>query len=208
MPKHSGVYVEKTLTFICPNTDLCLEILQKIEEELSLEADIYAELKFNKLVFTVIGLEPNVQSAIIKLREFLALYALRKADPKHGIDSNTITKYLKRTIPLDVLAIVIRENLGIPAEVRGSIIYADTDLDSFLSVAKKVAEAHKKVEQIPLPSNLKKLLIAAMATYNLDHREIMDILRNAQLINEYNELKKPWPQILEELENLLDQGTT
>lgn len=206
--KHSGVYVEKTFTFPCPSVDLCLEILQKIDEELSLEANIFAELKLNKLVFKVIGLEPNVQSAMFKLKEFLSTYVLLKADPRHGIDVNTIAKYLKKTIPLDVLAIAIEKSLGVLVTIRGSMIYADTDLDTFLSIARKVAEAQKKIEQMALPNNVKKLLVAAIAIYNIDYFEVLETLRKAQLINDNHELKKPWQQVLDELDSLLGREET
>jgi hypothetical protein len=202
-PKPSGVYVERTLTFSCPSVDLCLEILQKIDEELVLEADIHAELKLSKLVFKVIGLEPSVQSAMFKLKEFLALYILQKVNPRHGIDTNTLAKYLKKTVPLDVVAVVIRKSIGVSADVRGSMIYADTDLEILLGIARKVAEAQKRVEQMQLPSNVKKLLVAAMAIYNVDHREILETLRSTKLIDENYDLKKPWSQILDELSDLL-----
>lgn len=206
MPKPSGVYIEKTYTYPCPNTSICLEILQKIDEELSLEADLYAEFKLNKLVFKIMGLEPNVQSAMAKLREFLTLYTLSKVSPRRGIEADVIAKHIKRTIPLDVLAVVVRKSLGVSAEVRGSTIYVDTDLETLLNIARKVAESYQRIESMSLPSSLKKLLTAAEAVYNVDYREVLEILRNAQLINEDNELKIPWVQALAELENLLESS--
>ncbi|MEM1644547.1 MAG: DUF2067 family protein [Ignisphaera sp.] len=206
MPKPSGIYIEKTFTYLCPNTSICLEILQKIDEELSLDADLYAEFKLNKLVFKIMGLEPNVQSAMAKLREFLALYTSSKASPRRGIDANVIAKHIKRTIPLDVLAVVVKKNLGVSAEVRGSTIYVDTDLETLLDIARKVAESYQRIESMSLPSSLKKLLTAAEAIYNVDYREVLDLLRDAQLVSEDNELKIPWIQAITELENLLESS--
>lgn len=206
MPKPSGVYVEKTYTYPCPSTSICLEILQKIDEELSLEADLYAEFKLNKLVFRLMGLEPNVQSALVKLREFLTLYASSKASPRRGIEANVIAKYVKKAVPLDVLAVVIRRILGTSAEVKGSAIYSDADLETLLNIARKVAESYQRIESMSIPSSLKKLLVAAEAIYNVDHREVLEILRNAQLIDEDNELKVPWIQALTELEDLLESS--
>lgn len=203
MSRHSDIYIHRTFTYNCINTEQCLEILEKIDE-LSLEVDMHVEFKPNKLVFKLIGLEPNVQSAMAKIRNFLSLYNSSKIDPRKGISSDIIAKHIKKTIPLDVLVIVIRKTLGIYAEVRGINIYVDTDLDTVLTISKKIAEAQQKIEQLPLANALKKLLVAAMAIYNISHIEILEILHNMQYLNEENELIAPWTNVLEELDKVLN----
>uniref|UniRef100_A0A7C2VDP5 DUF2067 domain-containing protein n=1 Tax=Ignisphaera aggregans TaxID=334771 RepID=A0A7C2VDP5_9CREN len=205
MPKPSGVYVEKTFTYPCASTAFCLEILEKIDEELSLEADLRVDFKLNKLVFRVMGLEPNVQMAMVKLREFLALYASPRLNPRRGVKAEVLAKQLKKTIPLDVLAIVVRKVLGVPAEAKGHVIYADTDFDALLSMAKKVAEAQQRVEKLGLSSSLKKLLIAAVALYNVDYREVLEVLQQTQMLGDKNELKAPWHKVLEEIESFFEE---
>lgn len=208
MPKPSNVYVQKTLTYNCINISLCLEILEKVDEELSLKTDLHAELKANKLIFRVIGLESDVQTAINDLKEFLALYTLQKTDPRKGIRADILAKYVGRSIPLDVLAIVIKKMLAIPVEVRGATIYANTDLDTVVTIAKKIAEVQQKVEPMPYPNSLKKLLMAAIAIYNVSHVEILEALHNMKYLNEKNELTAPWVQALEDLDNIFESSIT
>lgn len=205
MSKPSGIYVQKTFTYNCMNIATCLEILEKIDEELSLEADLHVELKLNKLFFKVVGLEPNVQSTINKLREFLSTYALPKSDPRKGVRADVLAKYVRRTIPLDVLAIVIKKTLGVPAEVRNQNIYADIDLDTLMTIAKKVVEAQQKVESMSYSSSLKKLITATIAIYGIDVSEVLEILNSMQYINEKNELIIPWTQALEELGDMFEK---
>lgn len=208
MPKPKGVYVVKTLTYSCPNMSLCLEILEKVDEELSLEADLHAELKLDKLVFRIVGLEPNVQSAMARLREFLEVYASPKADPRKGVRADVIARYVKKSLPLDVLAVVVKKSLGVSAEFRGSTVYADVDLDTLLTVAKKVAEIHQRVEHANLSTGLKKLVVATMAIYNIDYNRVLEVLRDMQYLGENNELKAPWTRVLDEIEKFFEEAFT
>lgn len=206
MPKPSGIYVQKTFTFNCPNTSLCLEILEKVNEELSLKADVYVEFKMNKLVFRFIGLEPNVQEAMNKVREFLSIYSLNRVEPRRGISMDVISKHINKTIPLEVLAVVIRKTLSVSVDVKNNYIYANTDLDTLLTIAKKVAESQQKVEKMQVPSSLKKLLIAAMAIHNVSHVDVIEALQRMQYLNEKNELTVPWVKALDDIEELLKEA--
>ena len=206
MPGNEGVYVQRTLTYSCPSTDVCLEILEKVDEELSLEAELHAEFRNGKLVFKVLGLEPNVQAALTKLRNFIAAYLSPKTDPRRGVSADIIAKHIRRAVPLDVLAVVVEKTLGVKAEVRGPNIYADTDLDTLLTIAKKLSEAQQKVSQLQLPNTLKKLLMAAMTVYNVSHAEVLEGLKNAGYLNDKNELRIPWTEAVNTLEDLLSTG--
>lgn len=206
MPKSSGTYIERSFSYNCDNISKCLDILEKLDEELSLEADLQVEMKSNKLIFRIIGLEPNVISAIAKIRDFLSTYGSPKHDPRRGISSEVIAKHIKKTVPLDVLAHILENDLEIDVEVKGSVIYADTDLDTIVTVARKIAEIQQKIEPMPYSSSLKKLLIAAIAIYNTNHVEILETLQNLGCINEKNELTIPWIKALEELEYVLDRN--
>ncbi|MEM0371699.1 MAG: DUF2067 family protein [Ignisphaera sp.] len=206
MPKPNSSYIERSFSYSCNSVSQCLEILEKIDEELSLEADLQIEMRSNKLIIKVIGLEPNVVSAITKIRDFLSMYGSPKHDPRRGISSEIIVRYTKRMIPLDVLAYVLKKEFDIDAEVNGSLIYADTDLDTVITVAKKVAEVQQKIESMSYSSSLKKLLIAAVAIYNTSHVEIIEALQSLGYLNEKNELRIPWLQALEELDDIFNKN--
>lgn len=205
MPKLDNVYTERKFSYNCENTSKCLEILEKIEEELSLEAEIQVEMRSNKLIFKVIGLEPNVISAVNKIKDFLSLYNSPKLNPRRGIPSEIIAKQIKKTIPLDILVHVLKKSLNIDASIRGSLIYADTDLDTVITIAKKISEIQQKIEPMSFSNSLKKLLIAAITIYNVSHVEILEVLQNLGYLNEKNELTVPWIQALEELSQILSE---
>jgi len=204
MSKAKDIYIERIYTYPCPNVDFCLNILEKIDEELSLESDIHVEFKNNKLIFRVIGLEPNVISSINKIRNYISsLQLVRSLNPSRGISNENIVKLIKRTIPLDVLGEVIKRDLGAHVKIDKGVIYADVDLDTLLSYAERVARAMDKVSALGLSHSLKKLLIAAIALYDSNPMEIIKILQDNNLINESQELVVPWTKALDILEDIL-----
>ncbi len=204
MSKAKNIYVERIYTYSCPNTDFCLNILEKIDEELSLESNVYVEFKNNKLIFRVVGLEPNVISSINKIRNYISsLQFMRSLNPSKGISGDDIAKLIGKTIPLDVLGEVIKRDLGVRVKIDKGIIYADIDLDTLLSYAERISRAMDKASSLSFSYSLKKLIITAIALYNSNPMEILKILQDNNLLNENLELVVPWTKALDVLEDTL-----
>ncbi|ADM27865.1 hypothetical protein Igag_1051 [Ignisphaera aggregans DSM 17230] len=204
MSKAKDIYVERIYTYSCPNVDFCLNILEKIDEELSLESDIHVEFKNNKLIFRVIGLEPNVISSINKIRNYISsLQLVRSLNPGRGISSDDIAKLIRKTIPLDVLGEVIKRDLGAHVKIDKGVIYVDIDLDTLLSYAERVSRAMDKVSGLSFSYSLKKLFIATIALYDSNPMEVLKILQDNNLLNENLELVVPWTKALDILEDIL-----
>jgi len=204
MSKAKDIYVERIYTYSCPNVDFCLNILEKIDEELSLESDIHVEFKNNKLVFRVIGLEPNVISSINKIRNYISsLQLVRSLNPSRGISGDDIAKLIRKTIPLDVLGEVIKRDLGVHVKIDKGVIYVDIDLDTLLSYAERISRAMDKVSELSFSYSLKKLFIATIALYDSNPMEILKILQDNNLLNENLELVVPWTKALDILEDIL-----
>ncbi|MEM0026411.1 MAG: DUF2067 family protein [Ignisphaera sp.] len=200
----SGVFIERTFSYSCPSRSLCLEILEKIDEELSLEAELFAELKHDKIVFRVVGLEPSVESAIKRIREYISQFIMIKSvNPKNGISAEQLAKLVHRTIPLDVLAEVLRRQGIQNVILKGSIIYADTDLETIEMYAQHIAKAFDKVSNAKYSYNLKKLIVAAIALYNVGTSEVLDLLSETNAVDEKLELKVPWQEALKYIEEKL-----
>ncbi len=204
LSKAKDVYVERIYTYSCPNIDFCLNIIEKINEELSLESDIHVEFKNNKLIFRVIGLEPNVVSSINKIRNYISsLQFVRSLNPGKGIRGDDIAKLVKKTVPLDVLGEVIRRELGAYVKIDRGTMYTDIDLDTLVSYAERVSRAMDKVSSLSFSYSLKKLFIATIALYDSNPMEILKILQENNLLNENLELVVPWIKALDVIEDIL-----
>ncbi len=197
MSNNKNIYVERIFSYSCPNTSVCLDLLEKIDEELSLEAEIIAEFKHNKLIFRVIGLEPKVQSSINKIREYIETYMnIKRLNPQKGVRADDLAKILKKTIPIDVLAEVLRYALNVNPRVYSSTLYVDLDLDTVIEYAKHIVAVMEKVSHGHYPFNLRKLLIASSSLFNTHIDELINVLKDKNIISENLELKVPWQEAL------------
>ncbi len=191
--------VEKVLHIDCGKPDFCIELIEKVDEELSTQATVYAEMRGSKVVFRVIGFEPDVQRAVIKLRELINMIRRRhSAKPRAGITAEELAKFARKSVPLDVLAKILKTQ-GIYAEARGSIIYADIDLDSLIAAAQSLGEALDKLNNMPLGHSLKKLVAAMMVITGLNPIQILRRAQEIGVVNEFGELVENWDSALDKL---------
>lgn len=198
--------VEKVLYVECDKPDFCIELIEKVDEELSAQATVYAEMRGSKILFRIVGFEPNVQRTMIKLREIINLVKrLRTARPRAGISAEELAKFARRAVPLDVLAKVLRVQ-GVYAEVRGPTIYADTDLNTLISLAQALGEALEKLSKMPLGHGLKKLVAAAMVLTGLNPMQILQRAKEIGVVNELNELVEDWEKALDKLLEAIHTG--
>jgi len=179
--------VEKVVHIECGSQDFCTELLERIDEELSSHATIIAEVRGGKLRFRVIGFEPEVQRTVLRLREIINLVRRSRASPKHGVKADELAKLAKRAVPLDVLAAVLRSN-GIPATVKGDMIYADTDMDTLVQYARELGEAIEKASRLPLPYTTRRFAAACSILTGLEPHQVARRAFEYGLLNEDGEL--------------------
>ncbi len=197
----SKVFIERTFSYTCTSRNLCIELLEKIDEDLSLDVELFAEFKHNKLIFRVIGFEPAVESAMKRIRDYINQFLMLKTlNPKNGISAEQLAKVIRKTIPLDVLAEVLKRQGIANVTLRGAMIYADTDLETIQMYAQRIAKAMEKVSNMRYSHNLKKLIITAITLYNVDVHEILDVLSENNVISDEMELKVPWQEALNYIE--------
>lgn len=198
---HSGksrnVYVERTFSYNCLNTAICLDLLEKIDEELSLETELVAEFRQNKLIFRVIGLEPHVQSSINRIREYIEFYMnVRRLNPRKGVKAEDLAKIIKKSIPIDVLVEVLRYSLKVSPREHMATLYVDLDLDTVIEYAKHVAVVMERIPHDRYSHSLRKLLIAASSLINVHVDELVNLLRDRNIVSEDLELRMPWQEAL------------
>jgi len=201
------VFVERVFTYPCPSKSFCVELLEKLDEELSLEAELYAELKHDKIVFRVIGLEPAVETSIARIRNFIVQYTqLSTLNPKRGISADQLTKMIRRSIPLNVLAEVLKRQGVAEVEVKNNVIYANIDIDTLKSYAELVANALEKASNLKVSQSLKHVIIAAIALFNISVQEVFEKLQLCGVLNEEGELTVPWQKALDCIEELSEEA--
>jgi hypothetical protein len=201
------VFIERVFTYPCPSKSFCVELLEKLDEELSLEAELYAELKHDKIVFRVIGLEPAVETSITRIRNFIMQYVqLSTLNPKRGISADQLTKMIRRSIPLNVLAEVLKRQGVAGVEVKNNVIYANIDIDTLKSYAELVANALEKASNLKVSQSLKHVIVAAIALFNISVQEIFEKLQLCGALNEEGELAVPWQKALDCIEELSEEA--
>uniref|UniRef100_A0A7C4BE54 DUF2067 domain-containing protein n=1 Tax=Ignisphaera aggregans TaxID=334771 RepID=A0A7C4BE54_9CREN len=193
-----GVFVERSFTYSCPSKNFCVELLEKLDEELALEAELYAELKQDKIVFKVFGLEPSVEATITKIKNYIAHFTkIRTLSPKQGLTAEQLAKFVHKAIPLDVLAEVLKRQGVTGVAIRKNTIYADTDLETVQAYAQLIAKVIDKTANLKYSHNLKKAIIAAIVLYNISIPEALETLRECNVLNESEELAVPWQSALD-----------
>ena len=197
--------VEKVFHVECESQDLCTELLEKVDEELSSIATVIAEVRGNKIRFRIIGFEPDVQRTIIKLREIVNLFRKSKSSPKYGVRSEELAKLAKRTVPLELLSIVLRVN-GIPARARGDIIYADTDMDTLVQYARELGEALERASKLSLPFTTRRFVAACNVLTGLDPSQIVRKAFDAGILNEDGELQLGMEEAIKRFLEYLEEG--
>ncbi len=181
-------FVEKIVHIDCGSQNECAEILERVDEELSASAEVVAEVRGGKIRFRIIGFEPDVQRTAIRLRELIQLIRKSRSSPRYGVKPEELAKLAKRSVPLDLLSIVLRMN-GIRAEVRGSMIYADTDMDTLISYAKELGEAIEKASKLPLPYTTRKFVAACSVLTGLEPHQVVRVAEEHGLLGEEGELR-------------------
>lgn len=180
--------MEKVIQIDCGSQEKCAEILEKVDEELSASAEVVAEVRGGKIRFRIIGFEADVQRTAIRLREVLYLIKKSRSSPRHGVRSEELAKLAKKTVPLDLLAMILRIN-GISAQVRGSTIYADTDMDTLITYAKELGEAVEKASRLQLPYTTRKFVAACSAITGLEPHQVVRKAIELEIVNENGELR-------------------
>jgi hypothetical protein len=197
----SRIFIERSFTYSCSSKLFCIELLEKLEEEIALGVEVYAELKQDKIIFRIFGLEPSVEEAIVKIKNFITQFTKIKAlNPKQGLTAEQLSKLIHKAIPLDVLAEVLKKQGIAGVVIKGNTIYADTDLETLQVYSQLIAKALDKTKFLRLSYNIKKAITAAIALYNIDVREILEKLKNCGMLNENEELIVPWQRALDCLE--------
>lgn len=206
MVSDKNIYIERVFSYNCSNPTICLDLLEKIDEELPLEAELIAEFRHNKLVFRVIGLEPKVQASIVRIREYIESYMnTKRLNPQKGIKADELAKIVRKTIPMDVLAEVLRYSLKVNPRVYHSTLYVDLDLDTVIEYARHIAQVMERISHEDYPYGLKKLLLASSSLFNTNISELINVLKDRNIISEDLELKMPWQDALKVLVEYLSE---
>ncbi len=179
--------VEKIIHVPCESQEICTELLEKVDEELSSQATIIAEVRGGKIRFRIIGFEPDVQRTVIKLREIISLFMKSRSSPKYGVKADELAKLARRTVPLELLAIVLRLN-GINTEVKGNTIYADTDMDTLVQYARELGEAIERVSKLSLPYTTRRFVAACSVLTGLEPHQVARKALELGILNEDGEL--------------------
>jgi len=179
-----------TLKFVlsCEEHSKCLELLDAILNAKGIHASLVkAEIKNAKIVVTVFGNKVEaLQTRYIIMRtyrEWRRLITWKKYGKQLSL--NTLIKAIGKPFPTDALVEVLKI-MGSNTYVRSGILYTDASHDTVMKVAEELSTALERLVKIkPRASYSAKCLITALSVLqNKDVQEVLEELRNNELIKE------------------------
>jgi len=197
LTRRRGGIVEKVISISCGSKDLCYFLLEKVDEELSAQTTVIGEVRGDKLVFRIIGFEPDVERTIIRIRDIVNVYRAAKRSARSGVTAEELSKLAKKSVPLDVLAKILRVQ-STYAEVKGNTIYADCDTETLVSIAREVGELLERIARMPIGINVKKFAVAVSYLTGLDPRHVVRKAMEMGILNEDMELSMQWDKAVDE----------
>jgi len=197
--------IEKVLQIDCGSQDLCTELLEKIDEELSSQATVVAEVRGGKIRVRIIGFEPEVQRTAIRLREIVNLFRRSKSSPRYGVSADELAKLARKTVPVELLAIVLRLS-GVSARAKGSMIYADTDMDTLIEYARELGEALEKASRLPLPFTTRRFVAACSMLTGLEPHQVARKAIEMGILNEDGELRMGLEEAIRQFLDMVSEG--
>ncbi len=195
----------RELKITCSNEDEAHKLAQLILENVKL-CELSLSIKDNTIRVTLMGLKPEIKSAIIKIRELKRELALEKASGRIALSSVDIAKRIRATAPLEPIAIVLARQ-GYDAKVlKGGILETNAPLEKVLSIASAIATAIQELKFKARGQSTKKFIAAACAATGASTEEVIDVALKLELLKEDEDGKlvvtKEWRQALNTLLNM------
>jgi len=199
-------FTERRLVISCGSQELCSELMERLEEEVSPRAEIVGSIRNGKIYLKIVGFEPDVVRTVLRIREAVRMLLMRTASARRGIRVEEISRMAGVPVVPDVLVEFLKLN-GVGARLSGGIIYADATVDEVVEAAKTLGEAAARMGNVRLPASLRKALLLATAVTGLSPSALLRRLEELGLLDEEGNLTVEWREAARELIESLGYGS-
>ncbi len=197
----------KTRRFVikCINEEACLELLNKITEEVS-ALWMKTEVKKNQLLIEAIGMPYELKELRYQIEEIKKRIEM-KYRPYVEIKASEFPKRAQVSVPLDALVEALKL-MGYQASLDGDTLKVDADFEEVVEVAKKIKEIYdtSDVVRFRLPHSAKKAVAVISTALSLDPEEVVNALVDMGFLREGDfkyEIAKDWREMVREAVKVL-----
>jgi len=190
----------------CLSKDICINLLNKINEEISVRW-LKTQVKDTSLIIEVVGMPYELRELkyeILSIKNSLEFYLKKHKEFK----VEELVSKARVTVPLDALIEVLKL-LGYNAERSEDGIRTDAPSEKIIETMIKMHEVYESdVVRFRLPHSAKKVIMVVHALYNIPPEEIIEIMKNLNLIEEGEfkyEIKEEWRKVVTKLVNSLNR---
>ncbi|UXD22468.1 hypothetical protein IPA_05085 [Ignicoccus pacificus DSM 13166] len=188
----------------CSSSDVCVELLNKIMEEISARW-MKTQVKGNTLIIEAIGMPYELKSLRYEIENIKrGMEVERMKGGRYSVED--LVKGAKTTVPLDALLLALTLK-GFKAKREGEYIITNAPGDTIIDVMRGMSEVLENDEvRFKLPSSAKKIVMVLHTVYDIDPERIIEIMKNYSIIEEADfgyRLKEEWRSALRRLVKLL-----
>ncbi len=192
--------IKRRFVIKCSSKDVCVELLNKITEEISIRW-MKTEIRGSSLIIEAVGMPYELKSLRYEIENLKGGIEIKRY--KGGEYSiQDLFKAAKSTVPIDALTAALKLK-GYQVEREGERLISNAPAEEVLSLINKMNEIYQNDEiRFKFPHGAKKIAMILHAIYDLTPEEIITLLKDEGVIVEGEfkyELKEEWQRALKKL---------
>ncbi len=184
----------------CINEEACLELLNKITEEVS-AMWMKTEVKKNQLLIEALGMPYELKELRYQIEEIKKRIEM-KYRPYVEIKVSEFPKRAQVSVPIDALVETLKL-MGYQVSLDNNVLRVDADFDEVVEVAKKLKSVYdtSDVVRFRLPHTAKKAVAVVSTALSVDPEEVVRVLLDLGYLREGDfkyEIAKDWREMVKE----------
>ncbi len=184
----------------CINEEACLELLNKITEEVS-AMWMKTEVRKNQLLIEALGMPYELKELRYQIEEIKKRIEMRYR-PYVEIKASEFPKRAQVSVPLDALVEALKL-MGYQVSLEGDVLRVDADFEEVVDVARKIKEVYdtSDIVRFRLPHTAKKAVAVLSVTLSMEPEEVVNTLLEMGHLREGDfkyEIAKDWKEMVRE----------
>jgi len=192
---------KRVFSINCKSKDLCQQLMEYLWKEGTVMRELAMNIKGDKLIITIYGLEHEIIETWNRIREIASLF-LKSTSKKSLVDITyeELTKIAKKPFIPDSLVMAL-EILGYSVKYQGTRLITTAPLELIIELTQKIGRALEEIGRWRISPSVKKLLATAyVLDINLELvKEIGESLGVMRIEDFRIELMKDWKEALKEI---------
>ncbi len=174
---------KRRLVIKCKTTEACLELLNKITEDVS-SRFLKSEVKGNALHLEVLGMPYELKEIKYEIEALKKEIERKYLQGRKYVKIDEISKLFRGTISIDVLLKVLKF-LGYPSWIEGGKLYTNAPMELLEEIIEKYVELQKdEVVRFKLSKSTKNVILTISLATGASPKEVLDAMVRENLVEE------------------------